>query len=114
MKYCSHCGKQLDDAAVICPGCGCAVNNTPSNNAPQTNAAQMPISSAEVIVEGEKPLIARLAVAFTFLLPIVGLILGIIGVIKYKTEKFKKQCIIAISISVVFMIFNFIFIINNF
>ena len=24
MKYCSHCGKELLDEAVICPGCGCA------------------------------------------------------------------------------------------
>jgi len=23
MKYCTHCGKQLFDEAVICPGCGC-------------------------------------------------------------------------------------------
>lgn len=25
MKYCSHCGNQVDDAAEICPGCGCRV-----------------------------------------------------------------------------------------
>ena len=25
MKYCSHCGKELMDEAIICPGCGCAV-----------------------------------------------------------------------------------------
>lgn len=25
MKYCSKCGKQLMDEAVICPGCGCTV-----------------------------------------------------------------------------------------
>lgn len=25
MKFCQHCGKQLLDEAVICPGCGCAV-----------------------------------------------------------------------------------------
>lgn len=25
MKYCTHCGKELFDEAVICPGCGCAV-----------------------------------------------------------------------------------------
>ncbi|MBQ9859817.1 MAG: zinc ribbon domain-containing protein [Clostridia bacterium] len=25
MKFCTHCGKELLDAAVICPGCGCAV-----------------------------------------------------------------------------------------
>ena len=23
MKYCSKCGKELFDEAVICPGCGC-------------------------------------------------------------------------------------------
>ena len=25
MKYCTHCGKQLLDEAVLCPGCGCSV-----------------------------------------------------------------------------------------
>lgn len=24
MKYCTHCGAQLDDSAVVCPNCGCA------------------------------------------------------------------------------------------
>ncbi|MBQ8769495.1 MAG: hypothetical protein IJZ15_07650 [Oscillospiraceae bacterium] len=32
MKYCTHCGKELFDEAVICPGCGCSVNG-------QTNTA---------------------------------------------------------------------------
>lgn len=27
MKYCSKCGKELMDEAVMCPGCGCAVEN---------------------------------------------------------------------------------------
>ena len=25
MKFCSHCGKEVMDEAVICPGCGCSV-----------------------------------------------------------------------------------------
>lgn len=25
MKYCTHCGKEIMDEAVICVGCGCAV-----------------------------------------------------------------------------------------
>ena len=25
MKYCKHCGKQINDETVICPGCGCQV-----------------------------------------------------------------------------------------
>ncbi len=28
MKYCSHCGSELDDEAVMCPKCGCAVANS--------------------------------------------------------------------------------------
>lgn len=30
MKYCSHCGKEIMDAAVVCPSCGCAVASTPA------------------------------------------------------------------------------------
>lgn len=26
MKYCSHCGKEVLDEAVICPNCGCRTN----------------------------------------------------------------------------------------
>ncbi len=31
MKYCTKCGRELLDEAVICPGCGCAVeSNVPA------------------------------------------------------------------------------------
>lgn len=26
MKFCQKCGKELHDEAVICPGCGCSIN----------------------------------------------------------------------------------------
>lgn len=34
MKYCTHCGKELLDEAVVCVGCGCAVSgqNTQTAN----------------------------------------------------------------------------------
>ena len=32
MKYCTHCGKELLDEAVICPVCGCNVNNSPESS----------------------------------------------------------------------------------
>lgn len=32
MKYCSHCGKEIMDEAVMCPHCGCAVESTPKVN----------------------------------------------------------------------------------
>lgn len=27
MKFCSNCGKEVSDQAVVCPHCGCAVQN---------------------------------------------------------------------------------------
>ena len=27
MKFCSKCGKEIMDEAIVCPGCGCAVVN---------------------------------------------------------------------------------------
>ena len=32
MKFCSKCGKELMDEAVVCPGCGCSQGNTPVAN----------------------------------------------------------------------------------
>ncbi len=32
MKYCTKCGKELFDEAVICPGCGCAQDNAPATS----------------------------------------------------------------------------------
>lgn len=30
MKFCTHCGKELMDEAVVCTNCGCAVNGANS------------------------------------------------------------------------------------
>ncbi len=32
MKYCTKCGAELLDEAVICPNCGCAVENNQNNS----------------------------------------------------------------------------------
>ncbi|MBQ8751767.1 MAG: hypothetical protein IJZ13_01535 [Clostridia bacterium] len=37
MKYCSRCGTQLVDEAVICVGCGCAVATVPTYAAPKSS-----------------------------------------------------------------------------
>lgn len=29
MKFCSKCGAQIDDAAVVCPNCGCSTQAAP-------------------------------------------------------------------------------------
>ena len=32
MKYCSNCGNQLEDSAIICVKCGCAANDSTNNH----------------------------------------------------------------------------------
>lgn len=32
MKYCQKCGNELVDEAVVCPGCGCAVEQPKKGN----------------------------------------------------------------------------------
>ena len=57
MKYCSHCGKELLDEAVVCPGCGCAV-------AKVSNVLDRPSTGLNVL---------------SFFIPLVGLILFIVN-----------------------------------
>lgn len=41
MKYCTHCGKELVDEAIICVGCGCAVGgqNPQAFNCPSVDGS---------------------------------------------------------------------------
>ena len=52
MKFCSKCGKEIVDEAVVCPHCGCAVSQADAYDAPSMGFA-----------------------VIGFFLPIVGLIL---------------------------------------
>lgn len=81
MKYCTHCGREILDEAVICPGCGCAVEST----------TKMPQESSNT---------ANSAILLAILFPIIGLVLGIVGTCNYKTPKYKTRCIIAIPLSI--------------
>lgn len=38
MKFCAHCGKELLDEAVVCVGCGCAVDGTGNRHSSDTAA----------------------------------------------------------------------------
>ena len=31
-KYCTKCGKEIDQDAIVCPHCGCSVNQSNSND----------------------------------------------------------------------------------
>lgn len=88
--FCSKCGNEIDNEALICPKCGCATANMVNMNAQKAAAAQTEETST----------LATCAIVFAILMPIVGLILGIIGTVKYKNEAYKKKSISAIVLSI--------------
>lgn len=87
MKYCSKCGHPLKDEAIICVSCGCQVADIHTG---RYNRYQE-----------EKSTLATCAMVFAFLSPIVGFILGVIGVTKYSDFEFKQRSKNAIIISIV-------------
>ncbi len=94
MKYCSKCGKEIMDEAVICVHCGCQVERIGAQN----NAFVQPqtIISTEANQPSESKTLLSCAIIFAFLMPIVGIILGIVGLVKYKSADLRRASIGAI------------------
>jgi len=77
MKFCTHCGAEINEDAVICVKCGCSVKNKP-NTGITVNAG----------TEQDKP---NFGFAFLgFCIPLVGLILFLTW--KDKTPLKAKSC----------------------
>ena len=77
MKFCSKCGKELVDDAIICTGCGCAVVK------PETNPVEDKVNVGLCVLSA--------------IIPLVGLIYWIV---KHKeAPKTAKACGITALIS---------------
>lgn len=78
--YCSVCGKEIMDEAVICPGCGCMVNRgttTPSKN-------QMQKETSVSLILG------IIGIVFAWLFALVGHVVSIIGIV-FGIKEYKKS-----------------------
>lgn len=92
MKYCSKCGKEIIDEAVVCPGCGCAQGNVPTNVAQQPQ----PVDNSSGSTAGWAVL--------GFFVPLAGLILYILWKQTYpsKAKSAGKGALVSVIISIVF------------
>lgn len=106
--FCSTCGAEINDMAAVCPNCGCPTAGNAQPVQPQQASYTQPAqpqfvqnqSNAPVLEAGETPGLATAALVCSLIAPIVGLILGIVGAVKYNTPSLKKRCIIAIPLSI--------------
>ena len=81
MKFCSKCGKEIMDEAVICPNCGCSVSSTEKElDAPSTGFAVL-----------------------GFFIPLIGMILYLVlkDKMPLKAKSAGKGALIGVCVSVV-------------
>lgn len=74
--FCSKCGKEINDEAVVCVHCGCAVARG----------------------RHESGALAILSIVFAFVFPFIGYVLGLIGIARYRTLSYRRMSIVATGI----------------
>lgn len=86
--YCSKCGKEVNDDAVVCVHCGCAIENEKTSIANQNDA---PNTGFAVL---------------GFLIPLVGLILYLVNkdTAPLKAKSARKGALIGFCVSLVLSI----------
>ena len=82
--YCKNCGKQLDDSAVICPGCGCATDNFYKNGYAEQAQQNTANKSANIfaIISLVLGIIGLWLGVLFCIIPALGIIFGIVGLKK--------------------------------
>ncbi len=102
--FCSKCGAEIDDDALICPKCGCGTANYTA-----TNTAKETSTSLEAQKNTLKTL-GTLSIVFSLLIPIVGLVFAIVLLVKLagvtsineeERKAYQKKAYISIAIFVV-------------
>ena len=91
--YCSNCGEEISEKAVICPKCGCATQNYKTTETPMIE---------------DKNGIAIAGFVCSFFIPLLGWIFGGIGLSRAnkRNGKFKGFAIASIVIaSVMFLLY---------
>lgn len=89
MKFCTHCGKEVNERAVVCINCGCAVPDAKA----YSNRQMAQRTSGDMEKKAQTSLILGIVgIVFAWLFALVGHIVSIIGIVNgikaYKeTEK---------------------------
>lgn len=102
MIFCSECGKQISDAAAVCPHCGAPVSRHPVQTSDKSGNGK----ATAALVLGVVSLIAWLLPLLGFPVSIIGLILGFAEIKKPGYSKASSAGTILSAIGLVLTIIN--------
>lgn len=91
MKYCSKCGSEINDEAVVCPKCGCETELGRQNRLPKSDS------------NGAK-ICGILSIFFGAFGGVLGILFGVICLAIDKEKKYKNLAIVGIGLSVIVII----------
>lgn len=102
MAFCINCGKEIDDRAVVCPGCGVPVAG-----------AQQPYMNQQVSGARPDDESSMLYALLGFFFPLIGLILFLVWNKEYpkRSKSCGKGALISIIVSVVVYVLAIILIV---
>lgn len=113
MKYCQYCGAEVKDEARFCQNCGkqCRTDyqsdfsSAVNDDSLKYNNGVYYDTTAKEPTKTENPTLAILSLVFSILgFGLVGIILGIISLVRYHTTKYKVMGGIAIVICIIWTI----------
>lgn len=107
-KFCPFCGEALVDEAKFCKSCGKSLEDINFNNNTQQTGYTPPYSVP--VVEKSHTAAIVLGYVFAFLIPLIGLILGIYLATRNDSQKARRHGIFVLILAIAVWIVNFIII----
>lgn len=103
-KYCPFCGEQLVDSAKFCKNCGKEIGKYSNLTNDEPNQFQ----HTPPAVEKSHTWAFVLGIVFSFLIPLIGVIIGIYIYTRKDSSKAKFRGVLVIALALIVWIFSII------
>ena len=106
MKYCTHCGAEIMDEAVMCTKCGCWLNQEQSKTAQQKTPFN-PCALVGFILSMAS--IVTFFLDFLGLLALAGTVVSIVGLTQFRKnseQRGKAMAIAGVAVGACFFVFG--------
>jgi uncharacterized membrane protein YvbJ len=111
--FCSKCGNEIDDSALVCPNCGCPTSNYEAKQE-GVQIQQLGDIASEKANSAKKLGIISLILSIIPFTAFIGIILAIVGLVKANSnlldkndptvKQAKKLCIIGLCLAIAVII----------